>query len=55
MTMNSHEHIHKERDELQVLVGVLTRRQQVDTGIGSHRPVAMLATAVDAGVRFLMQ
>ena len=54
MTMHRHEHVHKEGDELQVLVGVLTRRQEVHTGVGLHRPVAVLTATVDPCVGFLM-
>ena len=55
MPLDSHQHVHQERDELQVLVGVLARCQKIDTRIGCHRPVAVFAAAVDARIRLLME
>ena len=55
MALYRHEDIDKESDKLEVLVGVLAGRQKIDTGVGLHGPVAMLAAAVDSGVRFFME
>ena len=49
------DHGAEEDQELQVGVGVVLRVEQVDAGVGRHRPVVVLARAVDAGERLLVQ
>ena len=46
---------HQEHQELHVGVGVVLRIEQVDARVGGHRPVVVLARAVDAGERLLVQ
>ena len=48
-------HRHQEHQELQVGVGLVLRIEQVDARVGGHRPVVVLARAVDAGERLLVQ
>ena len=49
------EHRRAEEQELQVLVRGVARLEQVVAGVGAHRPVVVLAGAVDAGERLLVQ
>ena len=49
------DHGAEEDQELHVGVGVVLRIEQVDAGVGRHRPVVVLAAAVDAGERLLVQ
>ena len=44
-----------EEQEQQVLVRRVARLEQVDARVGAHRPVVVLARAVDAGERLLVQ
>jgi hypothetical protein len=44
-----------EEQELEVLVRRLARLEQVDARVGAHRPVVVLARAVDARERLLVQ
>ena len=44
-----------EEQELEVLVRRLARLEQVDARVGAHRPVVVLARAVDAGEGLLVQ
>ena len=44
-----------EEQEQQVLVRRVTRLEQVDARVRAHRPVVVLARAVDAGERLLVQ
>ena len=44
-----------EEQEDQVLVRRVARLEQVDARVGAHRPVVVLARAVDAGERLLVQ
>ena len=46
---------HEEHQELHVRVRLVLRVEQVDAGVGGHRPVVVLARAVDAGERLLVQ
>ena len=45
----------QEHQELRVGVRVLLRVEQVDAGVGGHRPVVVLARAVDAGEGLFVQ
>ncbi len=47
--------IHKEGEEHQVGLWRFTGSQQVNTCIGSHAPVVVFTTSVDAGKWFFMQ
>ena len=40
---------------MQVGIRVFAGRQQIDAGVGAHRPVAVLARTVDAGKWLLVQ
>ncbi len=48
-------HGRAEEQELQVLVRGIPRVEQVRAGVGAHRPVVVLARAVDPGERLLVQ
>ena len=50
-----HEHVDEECHELQVLIRVLARSQQVNAGVGLHRPVTMLTATVNACKRLLVK
>jgi hypothetical protein len=45
----------REDEELRVVVRVVAGVQQVLAGVGGHRPVVVLAAAVDAGERLLVE
>ena len=45
----------EEQKKLRVFIGCFARRQQIDAGIGRHRPVVVLSGAVDTGEGLLMQ
>ena len=45
----------REDEELRVVVRVVAGVEQVLAGVGRHRPVVVLARAVDAGERLLVQ
>ena len=49
------DHRRAEEQELQVLRRRVARVEQVVPGVGAHRPVVVLARAVDAGERLLVQ
>ena len=49
------DHGEQEDQELHVGVRVVAGIEQVDAGVGGHRPVVVLAAAVDAGKRLLVQ
>ena len=46
---------HQEDQELHVGVGVVRGSSRLTPGVGGHRPVVVLARAVDAGERLLVQ
>ena len=49
------QHGRAEEQELEVLVRRVAGLEQVDARVGAHRPVVVLARAVDAGERLLVQ
>lgn len=55
MDVDRADHGAQESEELEVRVRVVLRIEQVDTGVGRHRPVVVLARTVDAGERLLVQ
>ena len=55
MHVHRPDHRAQEDEELHVGVRVVLRIEQVDAGVGGHRPVVVLAAAVHAGERLLVQ
>ncbi len=55
MLVHRLDHCGAEEQEVDVVGRSIARVQQVGAGVGSHRPVVVLAGAVDAGERLLVQ
>ena len=55
VALHCHQHVHQESNELQVLIGVLARCQEVHASVRTKRPVAVLTTTVHAAEGFLVQ
>ena len=55
MPVDGSEHRAQEEQELQVVLGRASRRQQVDAVVGADGPVVVLAAAVDSREGLLMQ
>ena len=50
-----HHYVDEKSDELEFFGFGLSRREKIHAGIGSQRPVVVLAAAVDSLKRFLMK
>ena len=46
VAIDRHDGIDHEGDEAQVVLSILTGREEIDTRVGAHRPVAVLARSV---------
>ena len=53
--IDTHQGFHHEGDEAEVLLGILARSMEQDTGIGREAPVVMLTRTVDAVERLLVE
>ena len=53
--INGHQRVDHECDETQVVFPVLSRREEVDARIGSHRPVAVLTRTVHTHKRLFVE